>query len=225
MPPETRFQVSIPTPLAVMTMFIAPDVAGALEAAYDAAMADDVRSLCAGVPAEDLAIQWDVCIEVTAYDSGRPLHEADPLGHASRTVARMMAIADAGTETGVHLCYGDAGHKHIIEPADLATSVAFANSITAASPAPLAWVHMAVPRDRDDPAYFEPLEGLAIGDAELMLGLLHLTDGLDGARRRIDAAEQTTVVFGLATECGFGRRPVETIPDLLTLHADAARTS
>jgi len=87
----------------------------------------------------------------------------------------------------------------------------------------LAWVHMAVPRDRDDEAYFEPLDGLAIADAELMLGLLHLTDGIDGAQRRIAAAEHTTADFGLATECGFGRRPLDTIPDLLDLHADAAR--
>jgi len=222
-PSGTRFQVSLPTPLAVMAMFIDPAFAGVLEPAYDAAMTRDLRVICAWVPAGDLAIQWDICIEVTAYDGGRPLHEPDPLGHASATAARMMELTDDDTETGVHLCYGDAGHKHIIEPHDLATSVAFANSITASSLRSLAWVHMAVPRDRDDEAYFEPLDGLAIADAELMLGLLHLTDGIDGAQRRIAAAEHTTADFGLATECGFGRRPLDTIPDLLDLHADAAR--
>ena len=28
--------------------------------------------------------------------------------------------------------------------------------------------------------------------------------------------------FGIATECGFGRRPAETIPELLRIHAEAA---
>jgi hypothetical protein len=28
--------------------------------------------------------------------------------------------------------------------------------------------------------------------------------------------------FAIATECGFGRRPVETIPELLRIHAAAA---
>jgi len=29
-------------------------------------------------------------------------------------------------------------------------------------------------------------------------------------------------VFGVATECGLGRRPPETIPDLLRIHSEVA---
>ena len=36
------------------------------------------------------------------------------------------------------------------------------------------------------------------------LGLVHRTDGLDGARRRLAAAKKVVTDFGIATECGFG---------------------
>jgi hypothetical protein len=49
-----------------------------------------------------------------------------------------------------------------------------------------------------------------------------LTDGLDGARRRLAAAREVVTDFGVATECGFGRRPPETVLALLDLHRDVA---
>jgi hypothetical protein len=62
-----------------------------------------------------------------------------------------------------------------------------------------------LPRDRKDVAYFAPLRGLVVEKkTELFLGLIHLTDGVDGTKRRITAANQTIVNYGVATECGFG---------------------
>ena len=78
---------------------------------------------------------------------------------------------------------------------------------------------MPVPRDRDDDPYFSPLRDLNLkSGTELYLGLIHLTDGIEGAKRRAAAAKRVIPDFGVATECGFGRRPPETIPDLLRLH-------
>jgi hypothetical protein len=59
--------------------------------------------------------------------------------------------------------------------------------------------------------------------AELYVGLIHLTDGPEGAARRIGAARDFISDFGLATECGFGRRPPETILALLDLHREIAK--
>jgi hypothetical protein len=56
----------------------------------------------------------------------------------------------------------------------------------------------------------------------LFLGLVHAMDGMDGVRRRAAAARRFAPSFGIATECGFGRRPAETIPALLELHRTAA---
>ena len=57
---------------------------------------------------------------------------------------------------------------------------------------------------------------------ELFLGLVHATDGIDGFRRRAATARQFAPAFGIATECGFGRRPLESIAALLELHRAAA---
>ncbi|MFZ0837007.1 MAG: hypothetical protein WAM77_06115 [Xanthobacteraceae bacterium] len=57
---------------------------------------------------------------------------------------------------------------------------------------------------------------------ELYLGLIHLTDGIQGAQRRIATADTVVNRYGVATECGFGRRPPDTILSLLDLHRAVA---
>ena len=127
-------------------------------------------------------------------------------------------------QLGIHLCYGDPGHKHIREPVDMGRMVQVYNRLAPKLQRPINWVHMPVPRNRDDDAYFEPLRDLRLNSgSELYLGLIHLTDGIDGARRRANAAKRVVSDFGVATECGFGRRPPETIPALLGLHQIVAR--
>ncbi len=82
---------------------------------------------------------------------------------------------------------------------------------------------MPVPRNRADDAYFAPLRQLELRpETELCLGLVHYTDGVDGARARLDAAKNHVRDFSIATECGFGRRDPATIPALLRLHAEIA---
>jgi hypothetical protein len=80
-----------------------------------------------------------------------------------------------------------------------------------------------VPSDRCDLGYFEPFRDLALHpETELYLGLVHLGDGAEGARARVEAARSVLGGFGIATECGFGRRPPETVQRLLELHAELA---
>ena len=55
---------------------------------------------------------------------------------------------------------------------------------------------------------------------ELYLGLVRRTDGVSGTVRGMAAAKRTVSEFGVATECGLGRRPPETIPALLDLHRE-----
>jgi hypothetical protein len=87
----------------------------------------------------------------------------------------------------------------------------------------ISYIHMPVPRDRSDDPYFVPLSTLALAEGtELYLGLVHMTDGEAGTRRRIDAARKVRAAFGIGTECGFGRRPPETVGPLLRLHATLA---
>jgi hypothetical protein len=56
----------------------------------------------------------------------------------------------------------------------------------------------------------------------IFLGLIHFTDGLEGSMRRLRIAERFIRDFGVASECGFGRRDPQTIRDLLILHKAVA---
>lgn len=88
---------------------------------------------------------------------------------------------------------------------------------------PVDFLHLPVPRARDDAPHFEPLRGLDhAATTQLFLGVVHLTDGIDGTRRRMAAAARAVPRFGIATECGLGRRPSATVPALLQLHALAS---
>jgi hypothetical protein len=84
-------------------------------------------------------------------------------------------------------------------------------------------VHMPVPRNRRDEAYFKPLAQLALRpETELCLGLMHYTDGVEGTKERLAVAKQHAREFSIATECGFGRRDPDTISALLRIHAEVA---
>ena len=85
----------------------------------------------------------------------------------------------------------------------------------------LNWVHIPVPRERDDIDYFAPSSELDLDEGtELYLVLIHLADGVPGANRRIASAGSAVTGFGVVTECGFGRRPLQSIRHLLGLHRD-----
>ena len=83
---------------------------------------------------------------------------------------------------------------------------------------------MPMPRSRSDDAYFAPLRNLQLRpETRLYLGLVHYTDGVEGARKRLTAAEKSVSDCGIATECGFGRRPrAQDIRELPRLHAQIA---
>jgi hypothetical protein len=127
---------------------------------------------------------------------------------------------------GFHLCYGDYGHVHLREPIDSANVVELANQLVGAATRPVNWIHVPVPIERTDDAYFEPFGGLSLPeDTELYLGLVHFRDGVEGTELRIKSALRHVPAFGVATECGMGRRPPErggapdTLRELLETHA------
>ena len=221
-PAGVRFQVSLPTPTAVVGTFVVPVDRPKVQAAYVRALATEVTDMLTYIAQDQLALQWDICHEILGYDGGMPLHITEPLQDTVELVAELSSDIPTVVQLGYHLCYGDPGHKHVIEPKDLATSVKFANALCRTVGRRSDFVHMAVPRDRNDPAYYAPLEELDIGDTRLILGLVHYTDGIAGTRDRLAVAEKYVRDFGIATECGFGRRAASTIPDLLRIHDAAA---
>lgn len=224
-PATTRFQVSLPTPLAPLAQAIFPQDIQRLEPLYARAMEAEIGKILDAIPADDLAIQWDVAVEIAMLEGVT----ATPVPPMQAVVSRLATAASwipAGVRLGYHFCYGDAGHKHFKEPEDTGLMVELANALFAATPRSIDWIHMPVPRSRDDDAYYAPLADLKLpADCTLFLGLIHRTDGLPGAKKRIEAAERAVPDFGVATECGWGRRPPETVADVMKLTAEVATIS
>jgi hypothetical protein len=78
-PPRTvRFQVSLPTPLAVVMPFCRQPDAQQILPAYERAMLREVERICTAIPHRDLAIQWDVCIEMIQWDDRVPTRPPFP---------------------------------------------------------------------------------------------------------------------------------------------------
>ena len=234
---ETRFQVSLPSPLAPVTSFVAQPLRAAVLPAYEAALIREIEAMAAQIPAQDLAIQIDLATEfgyIEGINMGGGVMEAwfapegsDPVRIAEAAAALALPLAaavPAGVELGFHLCYGDVGEKHFVEPGDSAHLVTVANALVAGLERPVHWVHLPVPMERDDAAYFAPLARLALGEGtQLFLGAVHHEDGVEGARRRLEAAAEPLAAagvteVGLGTECGFGRGPEERTAPLLDLH-------
>lgn len=225
-----RFQVSLPTPLAVVAAFFPAEQREAVEAPYRDALYRELDEILAAIPHDDLAIQWDNAVEFQIIEQVeyRGKSAVEPWwgelweGLTERS-AQNAARVPADVEVGFHLCYGDVGEHHFVEPTDAANLVRFANALFAASPRPITWLHLPVPIERDDDAYFAPLDELERpAGTELYLGLIHREDGVEGARRRIAAAQPHVAGFGVATECGIGRAPAGTTEETLRTHALAA---
>jgi hypothetical protein len=222
-PAHFRFQVSLPTPLAPVTAFVAPGDQAAVEPAYEAGMFNELDRITTAIPQDELAIQWDVAVEFGLLELAMPAFFADVKAGILERLIRLGNRVPASVELGYHLCYGDAEHKHFKQPEDTSKLVEVANAISAGVTRTINWIHMPVPRDRSDDAYFAPLRNLKLHpETELYLGLVHFTDGVEGTRQRIATAVQYVPTFGVATECGLGRRPPETIADLLRIHSEVA---
>ena len=92
----------------------------------------------------------------------------------------------------------------IMQPRDLAVMVEMASDVRRAVTRSVDFLHLPVPKDRTDDAYFRPLKNLeGYGDAALYLGLVHYDDR-KGDLARIDAARPFAPRFGVASECGWG---------------------
>ena len=228
LPAGIRFQVCLPTPIAVVYSFCTTrDLIPILDA-YEKAMLREAEAICRAIPHRDLCIQWDLCQEMILCDGQQ--QDEFPAVNASmpeiiERVRKLCTVIPSDVELGFHLCYGDYGAKHFIEPVDMSRLVAVANALSKAIDHDIAYIHMPVPVSRSDDHYFRPLTGLQLPPAtEIYLGLVHASDGADGTRMRIETARRYLNVFGIASECGMARaRTPDIVEQLLQVHADVTR--
>jgi hypothetical protein len=222
-PSHIRFQFCLPTPLAPVSAFVALSDRALVEPVYQRQMLAELGAIVATIPAVQLAIQWDVAIEVGLLEGIAPTHLPDPWRDSVERLVELGEAVPGEVELGYHLCYGNLGLRHFMEPADLGLVVRLANAVASGLARPLTWMHMPVPRTRDDDAYSAALDQLQLAPGtEVYLGLVHDQDGVSGTERRIRAAGRHLASFGVATECGLSQRPAESIAALLRIHAAVA---
>ncbi|HSB42647.1 MAG TPA: hypothetical protein VLK28_12505 [Methylomirabilota bacterium] len=221
-PPGLRFQVCLPTAMSSAYMYVSPRAHEAYVRAYERSLLRALDEILAAVPHQELSIQWDICQEVLVFERYFPVRPADYRERIFAELARLGAAVPAEVELGYHLCYGSPADQHLVMPADAGVLAELSRAILDRVPRPVDFVHLPVPRERDDPAYFAPLRGLDLfARTRLYLGLIHHRDA-EGDRRRIDTARAAVGGgFGVATECGWGRGEPSRLDGLLESHCRA----
>jgi hypothetical protein len=183
----------------------------------------EVAKIGETLPNDRIAIQWDVCQEVLAWEG---YYRAGPVDFQTETLDILTQIGDAvpgGIDLGYHLCYGSPAAAHMVLPTDSGVMVDIANAVARRVDRSIAYFHMPVIKERSDDAYFEPMKGLNLNpDTALYLGLIHREDP-EGNAARLAAARRNTRVDGVSTECGMARGNPEKFPALLADHAGTAK--
>ncbi|KAH7032333.1 hypothetical protein B0J12DRAFT_767433 [Macrophomina phaseolina] len=226
-PERARFQVCLPTAFCVMCL-LRPGCQALVEPLYEQALVGCLRRIEAAVPAHELAVQWDVAAEPMTLEGAywphfEPYFEGDVFEGLVGRIARLAGSVAEGVEVGLHVCYGDMGHKHFVEPKDMGLMARVVRGVVEGAGRKVDWVHLPVPRARDDGAYFEPLKSLELGDTELYLGLVHAHDK-EGTERRLKVAQDVLGerMFGVATECGLGRTPTEDFTSIAEISCEVS---
>jgi hypothetical protein len=222
-PAHVKFQVSLPTPIAPTYNNMVPSDRPLLLPALTEHFLGETAKIAAAIPNDRLALQWDVCQEVLAWEG---YYEPGPVDFRSETLDILTRIGNAvpaTVELGYHLCYGSPADEHCVQPKDMGIMVDMTNAVGAGVARPIQFFHMPVPKDRTDDAYFAPLENLRLSpDTELYLGLIHHDDAA-GDAQRLAAARRHARVDGVATECGMARGDPARLPALLAAHVRAAQ--
>lgn len=227
-PAGTKFQVDLVPAHSVIWLFLVDALHAPIDPLYNDAVKREVDKIATTIPHDELAIQFDVASAVFAR-----LERNEPSSYGRSKAEMQEAFANIVVDLGnrvprdvdllYHLCYGDSNHRHVIEPTDMGDMVEFANRVSRQIARPIQLIHMPIPRNRADDAYFEPLRRLKLRpETELCLGLVHHTDGVEGTKKRLATAKKYATNFSVGTECGFGRRDPRTIPKLLRIHAAVA---
>ena len=225
--PKIRFQVGIPTPVNVVSRWVREEYQAEVEPAYEALLLKALSRIQNSIPARELAIQFDCAVEFAMLEGLGGFFTAwfAPVKEGLvKRILRLTQVVGEDVQLGFHLCYGSVDNQHFVQPKDSGYLVDMANELTKLVARPIQWIHMPVPKDRTDTAYFEPMKGLALqDDTELYLGLIHAGD-LQGAHERIGAARKVlSKDFGVGTPCGMGRTPPDQIGGILEIMAAISR--
>jgi hypothetical protein len=242
-PAGTRFLVAYPLTESGVRAFVgtAKDYEIMWEA-YNDAVRRELEDLAASIPHRDLAIQWDLARETMMIEGAKfsfPDDQlsripADPMERYCRALSELCPAIPADVWLGLHVCYGSLKHQpggspdgaHAVGIKDLSVGVSMSNEGSAAAGRRVDYVHMPVQLSDFSDNHYAPLGRLEIGSARVYLGVIDPTDGLSAALQRIEIARRHLPDFGIATACGWGRRPLsEKISDIIALNREVAEAA
>jgi hypothetical protein len=230
-PAGVRFQVCLPlTYSAFASMFRElaewPVVAPAFEEAMRAELATIVRK----IPPQDLAIQWDLCIELSmvegtgeqsGYRNWAEL-QVDPFELIGDAIEHLSPDIPADVMLGYHLCYGTLGGWPMRHGIDLEMAVRLVHMILDRSGRRVEYVHVPI-LDNAPEAYFAPLADLRPDGCRIFLGVIHNMAHLDDFRHKLAQSLRYIDDFGIGAPCGFGRLSADDLPQIAADHATALR--
>ena len=220
LPPDIRFQISIPMVNSVVRPLYFSDAADLdkIRPGFEAALAAEVAVIVQRIPARDLAIQWDCAWELSAVYGGPHIaaKEADIETHVA-PIRRLSALLPPDAALGFHFCFGTFGGWPAFTPPDLGRAVDLINASVVAAGRRTDWIHIPA-LNRIDSGFYAPLARLNTGGARIYLGMIHSMDTL---AQRLATVRELVPNFGLAAYCGFGRTPPEQLPQILEDHLEA----
>jgi hypothetical protein len=214
-PPKTRMQVTMPGP-GTTSFVIQMDAETLLPIARTALWAE-IEDILKVIPPEDLTIHLDVAMEAEKEEYvQRPQDFDTPIQTVFFWTQDQMAdsvgwLSDrlpAEVELGFHIC--SIWHHWPDSGQDNAVLVQTANTLARRIKHPIAYIHIPVIPEHDKAEHYAPFGQLNLHpETKLILGLVNLQDGLEGAKKRIALAEQFVRDFGVAMFCGLGMPPAE----------------
>lgn len=218
-PAGIKYQICMATPFAITCMFVAPSTRDDFQKVYGQHIADEVARIMAELPHERISYQWDVCQEVLMWEGYLDQNQHPDYRDAlPAQLSWLGGLVPQDVDLGYHLCYGSPADEHLILPTDMGNLVEIANLVGAGATRKIDYIHMPVPDDRNDDAYFAPLRDLELPDGtDLYLGCVHHGDA-EGNALKLATAQRYAAVAGVGAECGLGRGKPERFDDVLEQH-------
>jgi hypothetical protein len=232
-PRDARFQATLPGPLDCAFVVELPKTE--LFPLAAAATADEIAAIVDAIPADDLTIQIDLAYEIELEEYQRRPQEFDmpvyegvdwTLDEQAAVVANVANRVPADVELGFHLC--SIWHIDQSKGQDNNVHVDWCNALSRKIGRSIGYIHMPTVPEHDV-ADFAPLKRLELHrETQLYLGVIHMDDGIEGAKRRIAAAATALSDFGVGAFCGLAQpsrleaaRP-HTVEEIFELHRKVA---
>jgi hypothetical protein len=232
-PGEARFQATVPGPLDCAFVVELPKAQ--LFPHAEQAIADEIAVMLEAIPADDLTIQIDLAYEVELEEYQRRPQDFDmpvyedvdwTLEEQAAVVANIGSHIPSQVELGFHLC--SIWHIDQSKGQDNNVHVDWCNALSRKISRPIGYIHIPTIPEHDV-ADFRALTRLELhAETKLYLGVIHMDDGIEGAKRRLEAAATAIPSFGVAAFCGLAQPSRQeaaqphTVKEIFELHRKVA---